>query len=404
MPKTQNKTRKAPKCSTKNKVCGLSCKPKRSLCKADRDRILALRKKKKAAGFRVNTPKDTIDRALRGRERFEARRKVVSGEVKLPKSSALNKAKTPTINDKLKSAVDKAKSIEALNKTKVVGKAPLEVKPKVEVKLSDDNKPKPFIKNNDSRDTVRRPKPTEPKPSDVVAPFSNNLGKQWVTRRAPRTEKDFEKQLDTIYDHLNKNGNMDDLVPVYRIRREMGTKMDREKFDEWLLNQQANDRYQLLESGVEDDAADKLGDSVETPLNGVRAYAKRLDKNSKADKPLEFAKTSGGIKPTKGNLGKEWVKRPTPNNEKDFEKDLDAIYDRLNKDGNMGDLVPIYRVRREMGINMNRDKFSEWLINQQANDRYQLLEGSVENSAPDKIEDSVTTPLNGIRGYMKRLK
>jgi len=80
------------------------------------------------------------------------------------------------------------------------------------------------------------------------------------------------------------------------------------------------------------------------------------------------------------------------------------VYDRLNRDYNLDNLVPIYRIRREIGDRVSRSQFNDWMLEMQANDIFQLLEGSVEDSAPDKIQDSITTELSGLRCYAKRLK
>jgi hypothetical protein len=79
-------------------------------------------------------------------------------------------------------------------------------------------------------------------------------------------------------------------------------------------------------------------------------------------------------------------------------------FDRLNQDFNMDNLVPIYRIRREIGAQVSRKDFDSWLLELQATDIFQLLEGSVEDSAPDKIEDSITTKVSGLRCYAKRLE
>lgn len=79
------------------------------------------------------------------------------------------------------------------------------------------------------------------------------------------------------------------------------------------------------------------------------------------------------------------------------------VYDRLNSDYNLDNLVPIYRIRREIGDRVSRSQFSEWLIEMQSNDIFQLQGGSVEDSAPDKIEDSITTELDGLRCYARLL-
>ena len=80
------------------------------------------------------------------------------------------------------------------------------------------------------------------------------------------------------------------------------------------------------------------------------------------------------------------------------------VYDRLNQDYNLDDLVPIYRIRRAIGERVGRSQFSEWLLEMQANDIFQLQGGSVEDSAADKIQDSITTEVGGLRCYAERLK
>ena len=78
-------------------------------------------------------------------------------------------------------------------------------------------------------------------------------------------------------------------------------------------------------------------------------------------------------------------------------------FDRLNRDFNMDNLVPIYRIRREIGERVERSEFSEWLFEMQSEDIFQLLESSVEDCTSDKLEDSVTTKLGKLRCYVKRL-
>lgn len=87
----------------------------------------------------------------------------------------------------------------------------------------------------------------------------------------------------------------------------------------------------------------------------------------------------------------------------DFKAVAIDVYDSLNRDYNLDDLVPIYRMRRAIGERVGRSQFNEWLLEMQANDIFQLQGGSVEDSAPDKIEDSITTKVNGLRCYVKRL-
>jgi DNA-binding PadR family transcriptional regulator len=79
------------------------------------------------------------------------------------------------------------------------------------------------------------------------------------------------------------------------------------------------------------------------------------------------------------------------------------IHDMLNRDYNYDNLVPIYRIRREIGDRVSRLEFSNWLLEMQAEDILLLMEGSVEDSAPDKIQDSVTTAFGELRCYAQKM-
>ncbi|QIR38464.1 hypothetical protein HCG51_18305 [Tolypothrix sp. PCC 7910] len=79
------------------------------------------------------------------------------------------------------------------------------------------------------------------------------------------------------------------------------------------------------------------------------------------------------------------------------------VYDKLNRDYNLDDLVPIYRIRREIGDRVSRTEFSEWLLEMQEKDILQLQGGSLPDNDPVKLEDSVTTEVSGLRCYAKRL-
>ncbi|WP_414566971.1 hypothetical protein [Nostoc sp. CCY 9925] len=79
------------------------------------------------------------------------------------------------------------------------------------------------------------------------------------------------------------------------------------------------------------------------------------------------------------------------------------VYDKLNQNYNLDDLVPIYRIRREIGDRVSRTNFNEWLIEMQAHDILQLMTGEVPDFTPDKREDSISLPGTQLRSYAKRL-
>lgn len=79
------------------------------------------------------------------------------------------------------------------------------------------------------------------------------------------------------------------------------------------------------------------------------------------------------------------------------------VFEELNRDFNLDNLVPIYRIRRAIGDCITRSQFNDWLLKMQSDDFFQLLEGTVEDSAPDKIEDSVTNQIGKLRCYAQKL-
>lgn len=87
----------------------------------------------------------------------------------------------------------------------------------------------------------------------------------------------------------------------------------------------------------------------------------------------------------------------------DFKAVAIDVYDSLNRDYNLDDLVPIYRMRRAIGERVGRSQFNEWLLEMQANDIFQLIGGEMTDITTDKAEDSIKTALGAIRYYVKRL-
>ncbi|MEG4280553.1 hypothetical protein QUA62_24215 [Microcoleus sp. MON1_C1] len=87
----------------------------------------------------------------------------------------------------------------------------------------------------------------------------------------------------------------------------------------------------------------------------------------------------------------------------DFKAVALDVYDSLNRDYNLDDLVPIYRMRRAIGEMVGRSEFNEWLLEMQANDIFQLMAGETQDITPDKREDSITMPGGALRYYAKRL-
>jgi hypothetical protein len=79
------------------------------------------------------------------------------------------------------------------------------------------------------------------------------------------------------------------------------------------------------------------------------------------------------------------------------------IFDRLDRDFNMDNLVPIYRIRREIGERVSRLEFEQWLLQMQSSEALQLIGGEMPGLTPEISQDSVKSALGAIRYYVKRI-
>ena len=91
-----------------------------------------------------------------------------------------------------------------------------------------------------------------------------------------KSYENFKEVTLEVYQQLNKNEKLNNLVPIYQIRRQIGDRVNREYFDSWLLEMQANDILQLQGGSLPDNDPTKIKDSIETELSGLRSYAKLL--------------------------------------------------------------------------------------------------------------------------------
>ncbi|BDA72166.1 hypothetical protein CAL7716_063320 [Calothrix sp. PCC 7716] len=89
--------------------------------------------------------------------------------------------------------------------------------------------------------------------------------------------KEFEQVVLETYKKLNHNHKLNNLVPIYQMRREIGECISRENFDDWLLEMQANEVFQLMAGEMRDITPDKREDSITIPGGGLRYYAKHLN-------------------------------------------------------------------------------------------------------------------------------
>lgn len=218
-------------------------------------------------------------------------------------------------------------------------------------------------------------------------------------------QEDFEDLVMHSYGKLAKT--RDDLVPVYKLRREVGELVPRDKFNTWLKDMQAKDKLRLLEGSVEDSAPDKIKDSITTKASGLRCYVKldtdgetALERANKRSTELEKTLKD---RPDLDPLGtaSQLQKGPKLKSQSDFEKTADDAYKRINNEFNHDNLVPITDVRKAMGDRVSKKEFDDYLLKMQADDKVQLIG---DDDAPKDIEEGgLQTKSGSKKAYIKKL-
>jgi hypothetical protein len=86
----------------------------------------------------------------------------------------------------------------------------------------------------------------------------------------------FVEESMKVLKKLNSDYNYDNLVPIYHLRRELGDRVDRTQFNEWLLEMHAQSIFELMSGSMPDLTADIVEDSVRSRLGSVY-YSISLD-------------------------------------------------------------------------------------------------------------------------------
>jgi phage gp29-like protein len=190
----------------------------------------------------------------------------------------------------------------------------------------------------------------------------------------------FETAVIDAFKKLEKEN--DGLVPIHKLRAALGQRVNRKDFDDHLLEMQANDVFQLQGGSLPGANRKELEDSVQTELSGLRTYAALLD-------GYEKNLTGEGVKsnPKAETESKSNPKAEKIDTQKAFEPAILAVYDKLNRDYKMDDLVPIHRLRTELGDRVNREDFDKWISKMNEDDKFDLGKGS---GTKQEEADSIT--------------
>ncbi len=118
---------------------------------------------------------------------------------------------------------------------------------------------------------VQRTSPPASPPIKQNAPVNNSSSNQ---KNDIKSYEEFKAVALSAYEQLNLDYNLDNLVPIYRIRRKIGELVTRENFNEWMLNMQSDNILELQSASLPDNDLVNLEDSITTDANGLLYYVK----------------------------------------------------------------------------------------------------------------------------------
>ncbi|WP_072622488.1 hypothetical protein [Spirulina major] len=201
----------------------------------------------------------------------------------------------------------------------------------------------------------------------------SDLNKRIV--RSKEKSKDYQALIDT----LDKAG----AIQVFTEKRSVTIKLTEQGLD-------------LLKTGLNDPAFKFSGSIIGTKFpNSLLRWLRENPTHHSSSTPVSTS--------TKTQQSKSTVSKGKISTYQDFQSSTLEVYEALNKKHNFKELVPIYRIRRELGKNVEHTQFDEWLTEMQADDIVQLMAGEMPDMTPDKRKDSLTLPSGNFRYYVKRI-
>lgn len=83
----------------------------------------------------------------------------------------------------------------------------------------------------------------------------------------------------------------------------------------------------------------------------------------------------------------------------EFKSEILALFEKLDKGYNCSGLVPIWRLRRELGERVTREEFNNWMMKTQEEQLLYLQSGEARGATDEHKQDSITSEIRGLLFY-----
>lgn len=255
-------------------------------------------------------------------------------------------------------------------------------------------KPKTESKKPSSQKSIAK-KTTEPKVKPEAKSSPKSKANPFYSDEPIKDYDTFKKEIVKEAARVNFERNNDSLVPIARLRYEMRDRVDRKDFDKWLVDANADDMGIELLGGEILNGSKKEAEASGKPFydeDGVENFMGRklFFVSIKDQEAIETARKEVKRKP--GQI----------TDPKEFKKEIDSAYEKLNKEKSYDNLVPIHELRKALGDKVSRGDFNNLMLKMQENDDFALLGGEVLNVTGDQVEDSIMPPAGNLRFFAQK--
>ena len=265
-----------------------------------------------------------------------------------------------------------------------------QIKPKAESK-------KPSSQKSSTQKTVEPKVKTEPKVASKPEAKSSPKSKAnpFYSDEPIKDYDTFKKEIVKEAARMNFERNNDGLVGIARLRYEMKDRVDRKDFDKWLVDANRDDIGIELQGGEILGGSKKEADASGKPFYGEDGVSNFVGRKQffieiKDQKAIETARKEVKRKP--GQI----------TDPKEFKKEIDSAYEKLNKEKGYDNLVPIHELRKALGDKVSRGDFNNLMLKVQENGDFALLGGEVLNVTGDQVEDSVMPAVGNLRFFAQK--
>jgi hypothetical protein len=87
--------------------------------------------------------------------------------------------------------------------------------------------------------------------------------------------EEFKSEILNLFEKLDKTYNHAGLVPIWQIRQELGNRVERDQFNDWMMNTQAEQLLYLQSGEARGATEDQKRDSINSEVRGLLFFASK---------------------------------------------------------------------------------------------------------------------------------